>query len=271
VTCFDAFESLCAYLVGSIMTVFRIILDPSALRRFRSHTLNGFVPLLFPSCVCGLLCFAIPHSFYLRAIREVDLSVIVALLPLNFVLCGIVDFREFNTAFLALISVGIAAMMHSLTLADYALPDLDNLFDLLIAQFSWSLGLVIHKKTLQSCDTCLTLLFEMAIGLIVTVSRLYFQMSWASLIEMAFMLSNDFLSRAMWLSLVIKPCLCFCLWFTLNFSDLRVSGVAFLIPLFLESERTVVAFSGLAFVLLGVLLSPPWKKSNDYEQLAKPS
>jgi hypothetical protein len=263
----DAFETLCAYVIISIVTVVRILLDPNALQRFRSHTLVGFAPRFFPSCICGLLCFALPHCRFLRAIREVDLSVIAVVLPLHFVLCAIVEFKALETTFLVLVVSGAAAMIASVEFADYALPDLGDLFDLLLVQFSWSLGFVVHKKTLRSCDTCLTLLLEMAVGLVVSLVRLFFQLSWDELVEMSLALSNDFLHRVMCLSLIVKPCLCLGICFALNFCDLSVFGAASLIPLFLESTQTRFAMFGLGLVLLGVFLSPGLKRSNGYSQL----
>jgi hypothetical protein len=256
ITCFHCIEILGSYCIVTIITIIRIIFDPKALQRFRYRRLEGFVPKFIPSFVCGFLIFTIPHYFILCSIRYIDLSVVIILLPFHFILCSIIDFKRLNTFSLCLLSVGIIGAIRMIEYQKNAIPDFEPFFQLIVAQFSFSIGLIIYKKTLITCDLCLTLVMEMAVALVSGFARLFYEFSWSELIEITRGLPSPFCKNMTILSIVITPLLCFGYALSLNWFDLSMGSISLLLPCIIEClidhVNHVIPFLSLFFVILGI-------------------
>jgi hypothetical protein len=210
--------------------------------------------------MCGLLCFAIPHNLFLCAIRHVDLSVIVLVLPLHFILCGLVDFRKMDTVVLFCLACSAVGAAQALKVLPNAIPDLECFCQLMLAQLSWSLGSIIRKKTLAFSDPFLTLLLEMAVALCCAIARVASEVSWTELVEMSLALSPSFLKRVIFVSSLVGPCLYLTSAITLSSFDLWVGASASILPLAIETvashSNNVLSYVYPSLLVLGLLCRP---------------
>jgi hypothetical protein len=216
---------------STVFWLLRCIFDSAYRSRLvnRSHSL--FLSKLPFGVLAGLAMFAVPGYFILKLLQSLNADVISVILPVHFVLCGLLNFRGMETLPLCVITVGFLVVLLSIRIDETAIPDFASIVMLLFVIVCFAAGNWIHSKFMSSFDSGLVALVQILTSLLASLVVLSWKMSKESVLA-AF--SETTLRENMplvLLSALVVPFIVFTGSFLLQSSGLRHFACVSLVPI----------------------------------------